>query len=211
MVFDLLGNSYVTGSFQGTVDFDREHTVAGDTLTSTGSDGFVAAYDAEGTLRWVQAIDGAGDTFGSGIAIDHGNAGPADDLVYVTGAFGTSATYNGQTISGGTQDAFLLQLQSTGTATAFQAIPSGTSAIGRRLAVAATGNVVIAGEFSDTMVTTPITLPAAGLTDAFVMEYAVGSGVIRARGSAVPGPTAAWMSRSSRTGGIWTTMASSTM
>ncbi len=50
VVFDLLGNSYVTGSFQGTVDFDREHTVAGDTLTSTGSDGFVAAYDAEGTL-----------------------------------------------------------------------------------------------------------------------------------------------------------------
>ena len=33
---DRVGNTYVTGSFQETVDFDRDNTITGDTKTSAG-------------------------------------------------------------------------------------------------------------------------------------------------------------------------------
>ena len=62
---DPSGNVYVTGSFEGTVDFDPGHSTPGDTLTSAGdSDIYVARYSPAGALTWVARI---------------GSGGPADD------------------------------------------------------------------------------------------------------------------------------------
>jgi streptogramin lyase len=78
---DLSGNVYVTGQFQGMVNF------GGKTLTATGSlpigtvnNQFIAKYGPSGNLIWVVQSGGTGGGAGMGIAWDHITAG-----VYTTG------------------------------------------------------------------------------------------------------------------------------
>src|SRR5207244_2711933 len=112
----------------GVVDFDREHVVAGDTLTSTGAsyDGFLAKYDPSGTLLWVKALDGTVRAAANGVAIDAlGNANPADDRVYVVGLFDTGLGYPGAiALSGTTSSGFLLRTDANGAPVQFGALPS---------------------------------------------------------------------------------------
>ncbi len=96
VVLDEFGNSYVTGSFRGSVDFDREHPVPGDILVSATDDGYLAKYGSAGQLLWVKQIHGTSSATGLGITIDHGSAATAaDDAIYVTGSFGGSLSYGG--------------------------------------------------------------------------------------------------------------------
>jgi hypothetical protein len=53
------GEIYVSGKFSGTVDFDTSAGV--NNKTSQGVDGFVACYDANGSLNWVYTTNAAGD------------------------------------------------------------------------------------------------------------------------------------------------------
>jgi hypothetical protein len=64
-VFDLkvdgAGNTYVTGYYMGTADFDqgRVHLGDADILTSKGgTDAFVAKYVPDNSLLWVRALGG---------------------------------------------------------------------------------------------------------------------------------------------------------
>lgn len=62
---DSLGNVYLTGAFQGTVDF------GGVSLTSAGSfDAVVAKYDPTGALVWARSIGGSADDRGLAVAVD---------------------------------------------------------------------------------------------------------------------------------------------
>jgi len=75
------GNTYVAGSFKGTVD------LAGGPLTSAGwYDVFVASYDAGGVHRWSMRFGGALNESAKGIAVG------AEGAIYVAGAF--SGTIN---------------------------------------------------------------------------------------------------------------------
>ncbi|OJJ21262.1 hypothetical protein BKI52_11905 [marine bacterium AO1-C] len=80
------GNLYVTGSFDGTHDFDPGSGTAN--ITSKGTaDMFVAKYDANGTYQWAFGVGGT-RTFGYSIAVDkNGN-------IYVTGAFYLTADFD---------------------------------------------------------------------------------------------------------------------
>ncbi|MEQ1861361.1 MAG: SBBP repeat-containing protein, partial [Chthoniobacteraceae bacterium] len=73
---DAAGNSYVTGHYQSTdADF------SGTKLANRGDyDVFVAKYDRDGKLAWIQTAGGKGYDYGHGIAVDS-----AGDIV-VTGA-----------------------------------------------------------------------------------------------------------------------------
>ena len=59
---DATGNTYATGVFKGTIDFDPlvERTVPTDILTSADGteDGFVAKYAPDNTLLWARKIGG---------------------------------------------------------------------------------------------------------------------------------------------------------
>ena len=108
MVIDAVGNTYTSGFFYGTIDFDREHTVAGDTLTSASPllrTGFLAKYGPTGTLIWVKALTGSADVQATGIALDdRGDTDPSNDIVYVTGTYGPSVSFDGGTaLAGGAQ------------------------------------------------------------------------------------------------------------
>jgi hypothetical protein len=115
---DAAGNSYVTGSFAGSADFDDDGI--GD-VTSAGpqgdhtSDIFVATYDAAGTLLTVRRAGADNFDDGLGIAVDgSGN-------IYATGVFRGSADFDddgiGDVTSAGIGDVFVVKYAATATTT----------------------------------------------------------------------------------------------
>jgi hypothetical protein len=116
---DSTGNSYVTGYFSGTVDFDQAATHAGDAdiLTARGStDGFVAKYAQDDSLVWVRRMGGDAQT-GAGMA-DGGRKIEVDagGNVYVAGDFIGSADFGSTTLfTAGDRDAFVARLDASGT------------------------------------------------------------------------------------------------
>jgi len=103
-------NSYVTGSFIGTVTFPNNCP----TLTSTtgvsgpAPDIFVAKFDSTGVCQWVQQYGAHNDTDGLGISFDRGD-------VYVTGYFIGHIKFGAYTLSGqGAGDIFIAKLNQNG-------------------------------------------------------------------------------------------------
>lgn len=85
------GGSYVTGSFAGTATF-AIGTATAATLHSNGdTDLFVARFDANGELLWVNQAGGSAADSGRGIALDEGG------YSYVTGTFAGAATFGAAT------------------------------------------------------------------------------------------------------------------
>ncbi len=77
---DKQNNVYVTGSFQGTVDFDPSSGVKN--LASAGSDDvFIAKYKQDGTLIWAESVGGTAADDPSAIAVDK------DGNVSIVGTF----------------------------------------------------------------------------------------------------------------------------
>jgi len=109
---DAFGNTYTTGQFQGTADFDPG--IGTFELTSVGStDIFVQKLDTDGELLWAKAIGGEGDDSGSDIASD-----PAGNA-YITGAFADTVDFDPALpeqlrTSVGATDAFVLMLDAAG-------------------------------------------------------------------------------------------------
>ena len=76
---DSLGNIYVGGYFEGTVDFDPGDQGFHEVNSNEGQDAFVLKLDAEGEFQWVQTWGGSQIDRAVGIS-----AG-ASDFIYVTG------------------------------------------------------------------------------------------------------------------------------
>jgi len=146
---DAAGNSYVSGAFSGTVDFDLAHDTGGDILTARGThDAYVAKYAADHSLVWVQQMGGgaAPDPASSmgesalGIAIDtSGN-------VYVTGVFQELAYFGATTLtSAGGKDGFVAKLNAGGTILWAKSWGTAADEFGRGIGVDSSGNVYALG------------------------------------------------------------------
>lgn len=87
IVIDAQGNTYTTGSFNGTVDFDPGS--ATQNLVSAGSsDIFILKTDASGNYIWAKSIGSSGVDAGSSIAVS-----PAGNI-YITGYFYGNVDFN---------------------------------------------------------------------------------------------------------------------
>ncbi|MFQ5865338.1 MAG: FlgD immunoglobulin-like domain containing protein [bacterium] len=86
---DASGNSYVTGGFQGTVDF------ADTTFHSAGDDDlFIAKYTTAGELEWLHSVGGTTTDHGHGIGL-----GASGDI-YISGALNSAfATFGDTTLN----------------------------------------------------------------------------------------------------------------
>lgn len=175
---DATGNTYVTGHFDGTVDFDPSNGSAALT-TAGGDDVLIARYDASGNYVYAKAVGGGGIDNGNSIAINgSGNA-------YVTGIFGFTADFDPGagtatlTIQGNKLNAFVCGFTNTGNY--IQAIQLGRysdiliSDLGYAVAVDASGNTYITGFFADTVDFDPgvgtANLISAGGRDIYIAKY----------------------------------------
>jgi hypothetical protein len=169
VVTDSSGNVYVTGSFQGTVNFNPNGTT---NLTSQGgSDIFVARYSSAGALAWAVDLGGAGYDVGQAISVD------SSGNVYVTGDFEGSATFGaaGTLTSPGSDDAFVAKLNATnGTVLWAKNVGGpGSSSFGLGVKVDSSGNVYTTGSFTGSANFNPngsFVLSSAGSADAFVWK-----------------------------------------
>jgi hypothetical protein len=139
---DLAGNIYVTGTFEGTVDF------GGGGLTSVGGkDVFVAKFSSSGTHLWSKRFGGTSNDFPGGIAVD----GAGD--VAISGRFqGTINFGGGNLTSAGGEDAYLAKLSGVSGGHVWSKRFGGTSndnAAG--VDTDGSGNVVVTGSYSDSV------------------------------------------------------------
>jgi Beta-propeller repeat/Dockerin type I domain len=142
---DAAGNTYVTGAFQGTVDFDPGPGVFN--LTSAGGyDAFVAKYDNAGNFVWARGMGGSSSDAGLGIAVD--GAGN----VYTTGYFLGTADFDPSPgvfnfTSAGSSDAFVSKLDSAGNFVWARQFGGPHGEAGQRITVDGADNVYTTGYF----------------------------------------------------------------
>ena len=144
---DAAGNQYITGSFEGTVDFDP--------LTSStynlnanlaGPDIFLAKYSSGGAFRFAISIGGIMNDEGSGIAVD------ANGNILLTGYFMDQADFDP---GPGTQllnssvnpDGFILKLDSTGNFISVKQLQGIGEVLPTGIKIDATGNTYVGGRF----------------------------------------------------------------
>jgi gliding motility-associated-like protein len=150
IALDAQGNIYITGFFNGSAQFDNI------TLTSAGNsqDIFIAKLDNNGNVLWAIAQGGSSGDIGHGIAIDNqGN-------VIVTGQFKETATIGTNTFTSAidpntglySSDFFVAKYSAAGTP--IWSLNGFAEYDDRGLAVTVdnSNNILVGGQFSDTLV-----------------------------------------------------------
>jgi hypothetical protein len=144
---DANGNIYVTGRFQGTVDFDPGAGTANLTAANTGySDIYVASYTPSGAYRWAFRMGGAGGWYSEGrsIAVD------ASGNIVVSGSFVGTTDFDPGTGTAnliGPADFVARYTPLGGYLWAFQL----RGPYFRSVAIDGNGNIVVTGYFHETV------------------------------------------------------------
>ena len=162
MATDTSGNVYITGSFSGLATFGTTNKI------SRGeNDMFVAKYNKNGVLQWVQSAGSLTEDSGQSVAVDNnGN-------VYVIGYYQEEARFtNSVTItSQGALDIFLVKYNGNGV---FQWVRSAGS-VGNEnasaIALGASGNIYITGAYEGTATFDGISKTSQGNNDLFIAMY----------------------------------------
>ncbi len=161
VAIDRAGNAVMVGGFAGTID------LGGATLSSTFGDAFVVKYDPAGGLLWARRFGAVPSPLGN-----HGSdvvVRPSGDIVMI-GSFSGRMDFGGgaslQPSNG--VDAFLLQLDATGEHMWSRRFGGRDSQEGKRLALDEDGNVIVAGEFSESINIDGVVLIGEGSDDIFL-------------------------------------------
>ena len=160
---DSNGNSYVTGYFEGYINFGSN------TLTSNGDrDVFVAKLDVNSNCLWATNAGGISYDRGFSIAIDNnGNS-------YVTGDFKETATFGSYSLtSSGYNDIFVAKLDSNGNW--LWAAQAGGNFLDscNALIMDDNDNIFVTGDFWETSTFGSYSLTSSGNNDIFVAKLDV--------------------------------------
>ena len=174
IAIDFEGNYIITGSFEGTVDFDPGTAVHN--LVSNGqSDIFVAKYDYEGNYLWAFAIGGAQNDKGNSVSVDY-----LGDI-FITGYFNGIVDFDpstGRTLSSpkGGKDIFVAKYTTDGTFQWVNCYGSTADDEGIDINLDFMGYPFITGYFNQTINLNPITpvdpttvFTSRGSTDIFIL------------------------------------------
>ncbi|MGQ0703534.1 MAG: hypothetical protein ACT4PM_10425 [Gemmatimonadales bacterium] len=180
---DAAGNLYVGGGFEGVAMFGL--TGSGSLLNSVGGeDGFIAKYNASGTLIWARRFGGAGLDEVTSVAVDAaGNAyagGVFNGLAHAFPAGGIQVQSNGES------DGFVLALLPDGEVRGVLPIGGPQADAVQGIAVTSTGTLVVTGTFRSTgefarLGGAPGTVTSLGGADGFIAYYAAGGLLERVR------------------------------
>lgn len=167
---DPSGNILLTGQFKGTIVF------GGPTLTSAGgNDIFVAKFDSSGNQLWTKGYGDLADQIGSSIAADgSGN-------VLVTGSIRGTTDFGGGPIAANGADIFVLKLDPAGNHFASKGIGGPGDDTGRGIAADSAGNIVLTGDFAQTVDFGGGLVTSAGGTDGFLLRLDPGGAYLCGR------------------------------
>lgn len=173
---------YVSGYFTGIATWDGGANPDISLTTRNDFDAFLAAYDGDGNLLWVEQAGGPGQDTGRGVGVDDGGG-----AVYWTGSFSGTATWGSgaaaQTrTSAGSSDGFLASYTPDGTLEWVTTVggPEGDDL--RDVAVSPFGYVYATGTFRSVALFGAIPLSSRGLSDVAVIgANAFGGNVVWAR------------------------------
>jgi hypothetical protein len=157
---DSSGNVFVTGDFDMRVDF------GGGELTSAGSaDIFLAKYDAAGNHLWSKRFGAWGYDYGYSVSADStGN-------VFVTGRFQGTVDFGGGGLTALAGDMFLAKFDAAGNHLWSKRFGSAGWDDGRAVSADSSGNVLMTGQFEETVDFGGGGLTSAGGVDIFVGKY----------------------------------------
>lgn len=170
MAVDDLGNSYITGSFENTIDFDPGDGVH--ELTPIAHDIYIAKYNFLGELEWCKS-------FGSSSLCVAYSVCANDDFVYVTGAFAETVDFDPGPgvfeLDGGTNtDIFVLKLDTDGNFEWANANGDALPDAGRGITVDEINNVYVVGFYEGTVDFDPgagvFDITSAGDRDVFIQK-----------------------------------------
>ena len=173
IVLDASGNIYITGLFNGTVDFDPGAGIA-NLVCSGGADIFFAKYDANGSYIYAKGLPGSSIDMGISIAADqNGNA-------YVTGYFWGVVDFDpgsgsASMSSAGRTDAFIGKYDANGNYVLAKKIGSTNNDYGIGIVIDGSGNILVVGSYIGTVDFDPETgvasLTSAGGADGYIAKY----------------------------------------
>lgn len=155
------GNVYLTGSFEGAIDFD------GTPLASAGAiDIFLAKFNTNGAMQWVKKAGCSNYGYGNGITLDD------NENIYIGGNFTNSAYFDGNTInSSGLYDVFAAKYNSAGNLQWVQRAGGTSNDFGYSIAIDGGGNVYITGYFEGNASFGGVPVSSAGGGDFFIAKY----------------------------------------
>ena len=143
IIADVDGNTVVTGSFSGEIDFGDGK----DAIPSQGkSDVFVAKFSKDGEIVWAKQFGGSGVDIGYDVALDqHGN-------IILTGFFQGTINFGGDAMdSAGRYDIFLLKLNGDGDYQWSHHFGGTGFDIGHSIAVDHRDNIILAGVYQNSL------------------------------------------------------------
>jgi hypothetical protein len=170
---DATGNVYVTGWFNGTVDFDPSASATFNLISAGGTDAFLVKLDGTGNFVWAKQFGSTGGDNGRGIAVD------ASGNSYTTGNFSGTVDFDPSAAtftiaSAGAADVFISKLDATGNLVWAKTLGGTTDDVGFSVDLDASGNVFINGQFTGTSDMDPgasvANLVSGGATDIFVCK-----------------------------------------
>jgi hypothetical protein len=154
IALDDKGNIYITGGFQGIVDFNPDTAISESfILTATGAsfDIFVLKLNSDGTFTWAKQIGGANTDFGHAIVADY------ESSIYITGRFIETVDFDPDTYgsyilnSSGYDEAFICKLDSSGNFNWAMKLGQDNYDSGESIKVDSQGNVHTTGVFGGTV------------------------------------------------------------
>ncbi|MEN8958335.1 MAG: M43 family zinc metalloprotease [Flavobacteriales bacterium] len=175
LAVDNAGNIFMTGYFLGTIDFDPGLGVFNMTTASpSGAEAYVLKLDNMGVFNWAKKI-GNSTSLSVGFSIDVDDFGS----VYVFGNYRTTVDFDPglgvfNLTSNGVDDNFILKLNNSGNFVWAQSIGTTTSETARCIEVDFQNNIIVNGEFGNTVDFDPSTsvfnLTSAGGQDVYVLK-----------------------------------------
>ena len=173
IVIDTLGQIYIVGSFQGSVNFNG---AGGSDVRSSngGTDAFISSYTTSGGYRWTKTFGGTGTE--EALAITLGNSG----AIHIAGIFDSSVDFdptNSSEVhtSNGLADSFLSSFSSDGTYRWSNTWGGAQADYANGVAVDIQGNIRVVGSFLGTSDFDPTdasdTKTSQGNEDAYIATY----------------------------------------
>ncbi|MBL0341652.1 MAG: SBBP repeat-containing protein [Bacteroidetes bacterium] len=175
MAVDYNGNSYFTGVFEGTADFDPGPGSFYMSVVAPYTHVFIVKLDSSGNFLWAKQLDGNMSGKGASIAVD------SSANAYITGYFIGSGDFNPgagvfNLVSNGTSngDIFILKLDTNGDFIWVKQIGSTEDDQGQSIALDLNQNIYVTGYFNNSADFNPGTgvffLTSAGNSDIFILK-----------------------------------------